>query len=177
MSPLPLLPPVKIFRASNLRRFTKTVQPVTHTHHGMLPNHARAGVTHHDPDLLAVMALVAMNRTFGAGRFFLAEPATVQPHARVTQKSQAFRAEPGSRAMLVAAIDSHHRFHRLPFAVQPAAGEGGARRRTSANGGGSNRFRSPVHAEIVAAPVREAIDASQRSGRFRKGGETRRNLT
>ena len=74
-------------RSLHLRRLAKAVQPVTQAHQRMFPHHARPGVTHHDADQFAAVALVAMHGTIGARRLFHAEAAALQPHCRHNPKT------------------------------------------------------------------------------------------
>ena len=64
--------PVVLTREQELhfRRAPEPVQPVAQAHDRMFPEHARAGKAHHDLDLFASRALIAMDRALSTGRFF-----------------------------------------------------------------------------------------------------------
>ena len=145
----------------------------------MLPEHARSGVTHHDPDLLASRALITMDRALGAGRFFRAEPAAFQSRPGVIQKLPAFRAQPGRRRVMIPAVDFDHRLQRLPFAVQPFAGEnnGFGFGREISRGVRSGSFSSHSHAVIFARQLSKAFDLGQGFDHFMGCAETLSSLT
>jgi hypothetical protein len=155
-------------RESYFRGFSKTIQPVTQAHNWMFPCHARPCVTHHRLDLLAAVALVAMNRTVRTRRLFRAEPAAFQPHRCIIQKPLTFRAWRRRRAMSIPAMDFYHRLHYLPFPVQPSV--------RKSNGFGSRcdacdsvrcaLFSDDFHAIIVAHQSQEHLDTSQSSDQF-----------
>lgn len=98
----------------------EAVQPMAQAQEGMFPKHTRSGVAHDAADLVAAVALVAMDRAPGAGGLFRAEAAALQSQAGVGQELPALRAETGTRIMVVAAIDAHQGAHRLPFAREAA---------------------------------------------------------
>jgi len=141
-------------RFLHLRRLTEAVQPVTQAHQRMFPHHARSGVTHHDTDLFAAVALVAMHRTICARRFFLAETAALQPHAGVIQKLPTLRAQTFSRMMMVTAINPHHRRHCFPFPRQTRVRQIVSCFRCGLNHvRPGDQFSSHFHAVIFAQPV------------------------
>ena len=153
-------------------RFPKpTVKQMTEAEPWMFQHHARTGVTHHDFDLFATVALVAVDGTFGACRLFLAKPAAIQPHIRVIQKTLAFRTECGRRSVLIATIEFHHRLHCYPFTAQPLAGERDNLRRTTAGGVSQTGFSGHIHADSFAFNTAVAFDAGQRLRQFLTGKE------
>lgn len=72
--------------------------------------------------LVATVALIAMDRTLGAGRFPGPKPAVVQPQGGVVQQTTAFRAKAGRCGMAVMAIAPDHHGHCFPFPRQTRAG-------------------------------------------------------
>ena len=102
---------------SDFRNPSETIQPVAQAHDGMFPDHARTGIAHHHPDLLAARGLITMDWAIRASRLFRAEPAAIQPHVGVVQKLPAFPTNSIHRCMMVPAMDANHRFHCFPFAV------------------------------------------------------------
>lgn len=78
--------------ADSFRRGSQSIPPVAKAEERMFPEHARAGVTHHDAHLFAAAFLIAVHRAFGAGWLFRAELAAIQSDARVVQEALAFRA-------------------------------------------------------------------------------------
>jgi hypothetical protein len=91
---------------------------VAQTQERVLPQHAGAGVTHDGFDLVAAAALIAVDRTLGAGGFFGAETTSLQPDCGVVKKSVTFLAQTGHGRMFVPAMEADHRFHGVPFAGQ-----------------------------------------------------------
>lgn len=112
-----------IFYSQPAGRRAPAVQPVAQAHQRMFPHHARTGVTHDAANLFAPIALIAMHRTFGAGRLFQTEMTSLQPHTRIVQKLFALRAKNGGRVMFIPAIDAHHGLHGLPFSRQAHPGK------------------------------------------------------
>jgi len=145
----------------------------------MFPEHARSGVTHHHPDLLASCSLITMDRALGAGRFFCGEPAAFQSHPGVIQKLPAFRAQPGCRPMTIPAVDFDHRLHCLPFTVQPLAGEshGLGFGRDVSKGVRSGLFSNQSHTVTFAHPLSKAFDAGQGFDHFMGSAVKRKSLT
>lgn len=155
-------------RGSDFRGFSKTIQPVAQAHDWMFPYHARPGITHHRLYLLAAVALVAMDRTVRARRFFRAEPAAFQPHRCIIQKPLTFRAWRLRHAMMIPAIDFYHHFHCLPFPVQPRVRESNGFG-FSCDAGDSVRcalVNGNFHAIIIAHQSQKPVDASQSSDQF-----------
>ena len=85
----------------------------------MFPHHARPRVTHHGLDLLPALAAVAVNRALGAGGFFRAEMAAIQPLIHVAREILAFRALSRCGLVMITAIDPDHGANSLPFPGQP----------------------------------------------------------
>ena len=56
---------------------------MTDRHHGVVPDHARAGITHDFLDALAHLGVVAVNCAVLAGGFFKAEGAFFQSFFRI----------------------------------------------------------------------------------------------
>jgi len=108
---------------SQLGRLAETIQPVVKTQDWMPPEHAGAGVTHQHFHLLPPRALITVDWTIGARRFFRSKPAAFQSHPGVIQKLLAFRAKAGRRVVLVPAITTNNRLNRFPFAGEPFVGE------------------------------------------------------
>lgn len=104
----------------NRRNRSKTIPPVSQTQQWVFPQHPWTCISHDDFDLFPAIALVAMDRTLGASRFFSAESATVQSQTGVIHQAFAFVAK--VVAMLVAAVDMDHRFDRLKFAREARVG-------------------------------------------------------
>jgi len=146
------------------RRLAESIQPMTQAEDGMLPGHTRPGVAHHVLDLLAARALVAVDGALGAGWLCRAKAAAFQPHGGIIQESLAFRTEGCVGPMMVAAMNSDHRLHRLPFARQRFAHK--SNRLCFPRGGGKgvrrHRFNGPFHALILAYQSAGAFDAGQR---------------
>ena len=99
------------------------VKPVAQGQNRMPPEHARAGIAHHRPDLFAPGWLIAVNRALVTNGFLGSKPAALQSDGGIIQQPLAFRAECRPRAMMVSAITLHHRRDRLPLPSQTLAGE------------------------------------------------------
>ncbi len=155
-------------RESHFRSFSKAIQPVAQAHDWMFPQHARPGVTHHRLDLLAAVALVAMDRTVRACRLFRAEPAAFQPRRGIIQEPLTFRAWLRRHSVMIPAMDFYHRFHCLPFPVQPSVRESNEFdfRCAACDGVRYALFSGDFHAIIVAHQSLESFDASQSSDQF-----------
>ena len=65
-------------------------------HDGVVQEHARTGIAHHLPYLLAHGRLVAMHGASGATGFVLAKLAMLQALVGIIQQSLALRAERGN---------------------------------------------------------------------------------
>ena len=65
-------------------------------HDGVVQEHARTGIAHHLPYLLAHGRLVAMHRAPGATRFALAKAAMLQTLVSVIQQGLTLRAKKGN---------------------------------------------------------------------------------
>ena len=92
------------------------------TQNRVLPEHSWPGVAHYGFDLLAAVVLVAMHRTVRARRLFTAEPAAIQSHCGIIQKSFALGAETVGGGVIAVAITLNHRGHRSQLAHETFAG-------------------------------------------------------
>ncbi len=81
----------------------------------MRAQHARPSKSHHGFDLLAAIALVAVNRAFGAGRLFGAKPATFQAQPRVVEQVPAFNAQRAGSPVQMPAIKRNHGVNSSPL--------------------------------------------------------------
>ena len=88
-------------------------------HPGVPPQHARARVAHHLPDLLALGARVTMHGALGASGLVVAKMAASEPGVGVSSKLLADGAEDAALAMLAVAINTDHGGHRFPFPGPP----------------------------------------------------------
>ena len=104
------------------RSLAETIQPVPETQNRVAPEHAGAGIPHDQLHLVAPIALITMDRTMGAGRFFGAKPAAIQPQGGVVQLTAAFPAKAVRCGMAVVAMAPNHCGHRFPFSHQTPAG-------------------------------------------------------
>jgi hypothetical protein len=86
---------------------------VSQTEQWVFPHHPWTGISHDDPDLFAAIALVAMNRALGTGRFFSAKSAPIQTQTGIVHQAFAIAAQ--VVAMVSAAIDVDHCFNGLEF--------------------------------------------------------------
>jgi hypothetical protein len=84
------------------------------SHHRMMVNHPRAGITHDGPDFAPHLWLIAVHRAFGAGGLTLLERAFFEPLLSVIQQFPALPASPGN-AMLPAAVELDHHGDGLTF--------------------------------------------------------------
>jgi hypothetical protein len=130
------------------------------------PEHARPGITHHDPDLLTVGALIAMDGAIGARRFGRAKTAPLQPRQGVIQERPAVRAQP-RLVMPVMAVEMNHRLQRSALVIEALAGDSWRR-------GGSGRppvspparWNGQVHPDMIAGRHACRLDPGQPSSRF-----------
>ena len=95
----------------------KPIQPVSQAEQWVFPEHTWTGISHDDLDLFAAIALVAMNRALGAGRFFSSKSAPVQSQPGIVHQAFAFVAKVVT--MVIAAINKNHGLDGLEFACKP----------------------------------------------------------
>ena len=86
----------------------------------MMQQHARTGVSHHNPDLLPSCRLVAVDRTVCTRRFARLERTLAKAEQGVIEQVPAISAQlaPGATVM-PAAIESDHGRECLGFTPQP----------------------------------------------------------
>ena len=82
-----------------------------------MQQHAWPGVAHDRLRLLAILLLVAMHRTVGAGRFFLTERALLETYLGVVEKLRAVVTQV-SGIVVGRAVDTHHLAHRPEFTFE-----------------------------------------------------------
>jgi hypothetical protein len=89
----------------------------------MTPDHTGTRIAHHDPRLLPLHALVAVDRAPGTGGFFLSIRALEESFLRVSQEFLAFSARGRSGAwMVIAAVKANHRLERPVLPAKPGFG-------------------------------------------------------
>lgn len=76
--------------------------------YGVMPQHARTGITHDMAHPLAHIRPVAMHGAFPACRFPVAEPATIKSAVGISQQGGAVFTKPVFRMPVAAAIQFHH---------------------------------------------------------------------
>jgi hypothetical protein len=104
------------------RSLAETIPPVPEAQNRVTPKHAGAGISHDCFYLVALVALITMNRTMGTDRFPGPKPAAVQPQSGIVQQSLAFQAKAGRCLVVILAITPDHRRHRFPLSHQALAG-------------------------------------------------------
>jgi hypothetical protein len=77
--------------------------------------HARASVPYYGPDLFPHTGPVAMNRTFGSGRFTIPEGAFFKTPLGIIQKLAALTAKRALVFILPMTIDVYHRLNPIVF--------------------------------------------------------------
>jgi len=97
----------------------EAIQPMAEAEERVLPEHTRAGKPHDRPDLGPAILLVAMDRTFRAGRFFGTKLAAFQAQPGIVKEPLALRTEQLQTAVFVPAIQSDHRLDGFPLAREP----------------------------------------------------------
>ena len=100
-----------------------SIEPVAQAEDWMLPEHARAGVTHDYSDLLPPGGLIAMHGTFDTNRLFRAEVAALQPDAGIILQASALGAKRCPRGVMATAVTANHRRNRLPFPGKTLVGK------------------------------------------------------
>lgn len=109
---------------------SQPIQKVQKTQPGMCPQKARAGVTHHRLDAVALFFAVTMDRAFCAGPFPVSERTVLQARQGITQQIGACRAQRTvARIVMIPAIPVHHGGYGACFpphtgAVQPGRSVG-----------------------------------------------------
>ena len=93
----------------------------------MLPEHARAGVTHDHSDLLPPGGLITMHGAVDANGFLGAKAAAVEPDGCVIQQPLTLAAKRCASGMMVAAVTANHRRNRLPFPRKSFVGKARSR--------------------------------------------------
>jgi hypothetical protein len=86
----------------------------------MPPEHTGPGIAHHDFDLVAALAFVAMHWAVGTSRLSSAKPATFQSQRSVLEQIMAFATKRAGSSMVATAVTLNHCRDRGPFAFQSA---------------------------------------------------------
>ena len=65
---------------------TQSVKEMAETQPGVYPEHSRTGIAHYRLNFLPPLALIAMYRAVGTGRFFLTEATMLQAQGYITRQ-------------------------------------------------------------------------------------------
>ena len=83
--------------------------------------HTRAGIAHHDADLLPMFGPVTVHRALGAGGFTLLKGAPVQALQGVLQEFLAFWTKQAFRRVMCLTVEADHRLYCFSFSGHPPA--------------------------------------------------------
>lgn len=88
---------------------------VAQCRHGMVPQHAGAGVAHHVLDALAHVGTIAVHRTFLAHWLMLAKATVVEAEMGIRQQCLTVGAQSAIRRLAVLAVakDAHHQAYGM----------------------------------------------------------------
>jgi hypothetical protein len=102
------------------RLFAETIGHVPQGQHWMAIEHPGTGISHHSPDLLSLLRLVAVDGAFCAGGLALLEGAFLEALPGIRAQSLALCTQAVQRCMQAVAVEIDHRLNSPVFSGHPA---------------------------------------------------------
>jgi hypothetical protein len=90
-------------------RVPLTVQQMSNREDGVLPEHPRSSIAHHQAHLFPPLRLITMNRAIRTGRFLIGEPASFEAEGGVIQQVLTFQAQTVIGLMIILTVTRDHR--------------------------------------------------------------------